>query len=40
MPASLENAAVATGLQKVDFHPNPRQKKAMPKKVQTTAQFH
>ena len=23
MPASLENSAVATGLEKVSFHPNP-----------------
>ena len=24
MPANLENSAVATGLEKVDFHPNPQ----------------
>ena len=30
--------AVATGLEKVSFHSNP--KKAMPKNVQTTAQLH
>ena len=38
MPANLENSAVATGLEKVSFHSNPR--KAMPKNVQTTAQSH
>ena len=38
MPANLENSAVATGLEKVSFHSNP--KKAMPKNVQTTAQLH
>ena len=38
MPANLENSAVATGLEKVSFHSNPR--KAMPKNVQTTAQLH
>ena len=26
MPASLENSAVATGLEKVSFHPNPKEK--------------
>ena len=35
--ANLENSAVATGLEKVSFHSNP---KAMPKQVQTTAQLH
>ena len=39
MPANLENSAVATGLEKVSFHSNPK-KKAMPKKVQTTTQLH
>jgi len=38
MPANLENSAVATGLEKVSFHSNPR--KAMPKNAQTTAQLH
>ena len=33
----MENSAVATGLQKICFHSNP--KRAMPKNVQTTAQF-
>ena len=27
MPANLENSAVATGLEKVSFHPNPNPKK-------------
>ena len=31
MPANLENSAVATGLEKVSFHSNPKEK-AMPKK--------
>ena len=26
MPANLENSAVATGLQKVSFHPNPKER--------------
>ena len=34
MPANLENSAVATGLEKVSFHSNP--KKAMPKNIETT----
>ena len=38
MPASLENSAVATGLEKVSFHSNPR--KAMPKNTKTTTQLH
>ena len=37
-PANLENSAVATGLEKVSFHSNPR--KTMPKNVQTTVQLH
>ena len=28
MPANLENSAVATGLEKVSFHPNPKKGKA------------
>ena len=39
MPANLENSAVATGLEKVSFHSNPK-RKAMPKNAQTTAQLH
>ena len=34
----LENSAVATGLEKVNFHSNPK-RKAMPKNAQTTAQL-
>ena len=26
MPADLENSAVATGLEKVSFHPNPKER--------------
>ena len=36
-PANMENSAVATGLEKVSFHSNP--KKSMPKNAQTTAQL-
>ena len=39
MPANLENSAVATGLEKVSFHSNQSQRKAMPKNTQTTAQL-
>ena len=39
MPANMENSAVTTGLEKVSFHPNPKEK-AMPENVQTTAQLH
>ena len=39
MPANLENSAVATGLEKVSFHTNPKER-AMPKNVQTTAQLY
>ena len=28
MPANLENSAVATGLEKVSFHPNPKERNA------------
>ena len=28
MPANLENSAVATGLEKVSFHPNPKERHA------------
>ena len=38
MPANLENSAVATGLENVSFHSNPRE--VMPKNVQTTTQLH
>ena len=39
MPANLENSTVATGLEKVSFHFQ-SQRKAMPKKAQTTAQLY
>ena len=39
MPANLENSAVATGLEKVNFIPIPP-KKTRPKNVQTRAQLH
>ena len=32
--------AVATGLEKVSFHSNPKEEQAMPKNVQTTLQLH
>ena len=38
MPTNLENSAVATGLEKMFSVQS--QRKAMPKNVQTTAQFH
>ena len=28
MPANLENSAVATGLEKVSFHPNPKERQS------------
>ena len=39
MPANLENSAVATGLEKVSFNSNLKEK-AMPKNDQTTIQLH
>ena len=38
MPANLENSAVATGLEKVSFHSNPKERQC--KEAQTTAQLH
>ena len=38
--ANLENSAVATGLEKVSFHSNPKERQRMPKNTQTTAQLH
>ena len=38
MPANLENSAVATGLEKVSFHSNPKER-AIPKNAQTTTQI-
>ena len=37
--ANLENSAVATGLEKVRFHSNPKERQ-MPKNAQTTTQLH
>ena len=45
MPTNLENSAVATGLEKISFHSNPKVSwdwqriLAMPKNAQTTAQM-
>ena len=39
MPTNLENSTVATGLEKVSLHLK-SQRKALPKKAQTTAQLH
>ena len=39
MPANLENSAVATGLEKVSFHSNPKERQRQ-KNAQTTAQLH
>ena len=39
MPANLENSAVATGLEKVSFHSNPKERQCQ-RNVQTTAQLH
>ena len=39
MSVNLENSEVATGLEKVNFHSNPK-KREMPKNVQTIAQLH
>ena len=39
MPANLENSAVATGLEKVSFHSNPK-KRPMSHNAQTTAQLY
>ena len=38
MPANLENSAVATGLEKVSFHSNPKERE-MSKNSQTTTQL-
>ena len=39
MPANLENSTVATGLEKVSVHSNPKEKE-IPKNAQPTTQFH
>ena len=38
MPAKSFHSAVATGLERVSFHSNPKQ--AMPNHVQTATQLH
>ena len=43
MPANLEHSAVATGLEKVSFHSNPKERQCQrmfKKNVQATAQLH
>ena len=37
MPVNLENSSVATGLEKVSFHSNPKENA---NNIQTTAQLH
>ena len=32
MPANLENSAVATGLEKVNFHSNPKERQSLKQK--------
>ena len=39
MPANFENSAVATGLEKVSFHSNPKERQCQ-SNAQTTAQLH
>ena len=36
MSINLESGAVATGLEKVSFHSNPKESQCIPKNVQTT----
>ena len=40
MPANLENSAVATGLEKVSYHSNLKERQRRAKNAQTTAQLH
>ena len=40
MPTNLENSAVATGLEKVNFHSNPKERQSVPENVQITIQLH
>ena len=40
MATNLENSTMATGLEKVSFHSNPKEHWAMPKNIQTTIQLH
>ena len=39
MPAILENSTVATGLEKISFHSNPKEKQCQ-KNAQTNTQLH
>ena len=39
MPATLENSAVVTGLEKVSFHSHPKERQ-LPKNAQTTTQLY
>ena len=39
MPANLENSAVATGLEKVSFHSNPKEKQYQ-RMLKLPAQLH
>ena len=39
MPENLENSAVATGLEKVSYHSNPKERQFQ-KNAQTTTQLH
>ena len=39
MPANLENSAVATGLEKVSYHSNPKERQCQ-KDIRTTGQLH
>ena len=39
MSANLEHSAVATGLEKVSFHSNPKERQCQ-NNVQTTTQLH
>ena len=40
MPPNLENLAMATGLEKVSFHSNPKEKQCPFENAQTTTQLH
>ena len=39
MTANLEKSAVATGLEKVSFHSNPKERQGQ-KNIETTTQLH
>ena len=40
MPSNLKNSAVTTGLEKVSFHSNPKERQYQMPNVQTTVQLH